>query len=49
MDLKGPLKYTSAKIFFRKIRTIFDIEKKSDFESQNSAIFDNFYSTDRKT
>ena len=31
----------------RKIRIIFDIE--NDFESQNFAIFDNFYSTDRKT
>ena len=32
---------------FRKIQIIFDI--KIDFESQNFAIFDNFYSTDRKT
>ena len=32
---------------FRKIRIIFDVE--IDFESQNFAIFANFYSTDRKT
>ena len=32
---------------FRKIGIIFDIE--IDFESQKFAIFDNFYSTDRKT
>ena len=32
----------------RKIWIIFDIEK-IDFESQNFVIFDNFYSTDRKT
>ena len=31
---------------FRQIRIIYDIE---EFESQNFAIFDNFYSTDRKT
>ena len=33
-------------LFFWKIQIIFDI--KIDFESQNFAIFDNFYSTDRK-
>ena len=33
--------------FFRKIWIIFDIF--DAFESQNFAIFDNFYSTDRKT
>ena len=32
---------------FKKIGIIFDIE--IDFESQKFAIFDNFYSTDRKT
>ena len=32
---------------FRKIQIIFDI--KIDFESLKFAIFDNFYSTDRKT
>ena len=40
-----PLKsYSSMKKVFKKIRIIFDI---FDFESQNFAIFDNFYSTDR--
>ena len=39
-----PLKsYSSMKKKIRKIWIIFD------FESQNFAVFDNFYSTDRKT
>ena len=43
-----PLKsYSSMKNFFRKIQIIFDVE--IDFESQNFAIFDNFYSSDSKT
>ena len=43
-----PLKwYYSVKKKIKEIRIIFDIE--IDFESQNFANFDNFYSTDRKT
>ena len=34
-------------IFFRMIRM--SLTEKIDFESQNFAIFDNFYSTDHKT
>ena len=46
MPLKSKMMYFNEN-FFRKIWIIFDIF--DAFESQNFAISDNFYSTDRKT